>query len=239
MSGGTSRALQPLRDVADGAQVRGHVLADPAIAARRARHEGAVAVGERHGGAVDLEFRGESRASPVRPPPRSVAALAYQSTSARPRERIVERVIGTRCACLARWSFGNLGARPPPWASRASRSRVLRLERDEFAVQPVVLGVAQRRPVEDVVLVRCPGAGARAIPPRAPPRPSRARSVGGALRRRSLPTVRPAAGSCPRRTSRTRRRASPCAAACPSMTSPRAARSRTTPACSCSSDHAP
>ena len=49
-------AAQPQRDVAQRAQVGGHVLADGAVAARGAVHEHAVLVREAHRRAVDLEL---------------------------------------------------------------------------------------------------------------------------------------------------------------------------------------
>jgi len=77
---------QPRRDTADGTDVGGDVLADPAVAAGRGLHEPPGLVGERAGHAVDLELARE---------PGAVADLLLDPPAPRvellERERVVER----------------------------------------------------------------------------------------------------------------------------------------------------
>jgi hypothetical protein len=132
----------------DRPQVRGDVLADDPVAARRALREAAVDVGEVHGEPVDLQLA------------RVVDALAPECLADPLIERaqllLAERVPERQHRCRVAHRREALGRRH----ADALRRRVgidelglLGLEAHELAQERVVLLVADRRRVEDVVLV--------------------------------------------------------------------------------------
>jgi hypothetical protein len=141
------------RDRADRAQVLGHVLADPAVAAGGAAHQDPVLVGKGDREAVDLrlgrvaELRGGDVHSlqvvgdPVLPTPQLLLVAGVAE-----REHLLQ-VLDLLEAVERR--------RPDPLRRRIRRPqlRVLLLQRPQLVQQRVVLVVADLRVVEDVVEV--------------------------------------------------------------------------------------
>ena len=84
---GPTGALQLLRDVRDGAQVRGHILAGSAIATRRALHEHAVLVAQADGEAVEFRLGGKDEILAIQP----LADAAHEIADFRVAEGIAQR----------------------------------------------------------------------------------------------------------------------------------------------------
>ena len=128
-------------------QVRGHVLADAPVAARRADREHAVLVDELDAGAVELRLGHvlDRRSRPEQPADALVEGAQLGLV-----HRVVEREhrhrVRDRGEALGRRRAHALGRRVGP-----AQLRVRRLELGELAEQPVVLGVGDLGPVERVV----------------------------------------------------------------------------------------
>ena len=139
---------QPERDTADGAQVRGHVLARKAVAARRAPNECAVLVGEIDRQPVELRFAAVLDR-------RDVERLAHA-----PVERldlvVAEGVVDREHRHAVRDGRELLRRRGADALCRRVGSDELGMvgfERLKLAQEAIVLGVADRRRVEHVVAV--------------------------------------------------------------------------------------
>jgi len=144
------RIVEAERNIAHGAQIRGYDLADDAVAARGARHQHAVLVGEAHRGAIDLELLGV----------RALRILADEPGEARLPlaqlvvvERVPQRDHGEEVSVL-----GELTLRRSANALRGRVERaelgVLLLEVAQLAIHAIVLEIGDLRTVEHVVLVR-------------------------------------------------------------------------------------
>ena len=133
----------------------GHVLALDAVAARRAAHEHAALVRQVDREPVDLRLDhvGDClvRAQPLRT---SSAHLTSDSSFV----TFSSDPIGSRCCTF--WKRSDAGA-PTRWVgeSGATRLGVLRLERDQLVVEPVVLGVRHDRHRPRRGRRRAPGSG--------------------------------------------------------------------------------
>ena len=146
---GPALALELERDLTDGPQIGGDVLALDAVAARRSDGEHAVAVREAHRRAVDLHLEGVARRPDLRHEPRvPVLPLAELRFA----ERVGERQHGHEVTLLAKL-VGRLGAHAVGGAVGSAQVRVLGLELLQLAEQPVVLGVRQLWLVEYVISV--------------------------------------------------------------------------------------
>ena len=141
------------RDVAKRAQIRRDALANQSVAARSAFDEHAFAVGETDRAPVDLELAGVARAQHV------VAGKTHQSLLPRRELFLVERV-GERQHRHQVLMLDQLTRRLGAYALRrrigGAERGILLLELEQFAIELVVLGVRNRRPVEHVVLVGRP-----------------------------------------------------------------------------------
>lgn len=138
-------ARELVRDVADGADVVGDVLARPAVAARDAAHEAAALVHQVDRQAVDLRFAQV---------PGALADLLLDACG--PLRQLVEGegVVEAEHA-LGVVDGGELGGERAAdglgGRVRRAQLRVLLLERAQFPLQLVVLPVAQRGGVAHVV----------------------------------------------------------------------------------------
>ncbi len=145
------RVLDPQRDRRDRPQVVRDVLADLAVAARRPADEHAVLVEQRDREAVDLRLGHELKLRVVDPLAREVGA--------HPRHPGAQLLLGAGvCERQHRDLVADLRQRRDRLAAHALRGRVGRdelgvggLDRAQLVEQRVVLVVADRRVVEDVV----------------------------------------------------------------------------------------
>ena len=143
---GPALSLEPQRDLADGAQIGGDVLALDAVAARRPDREHAIAVREAHRRAVDFHLERIARRPDLgHEPPVPVLPLGELCFG----ERVGERQHGHEVAMLTEL-VGRLGAHAVGGAVGRPQLRVLGLELLQLAEQPVVLGVRDLRLVEYV-----------------------------------------------------------------------------------------
>ena len=150
---GMPRAVKPERNPTNSAEVRRNVLAHRTVATRRARHKHAVAIREAHRRTINLELR----AVPV-----SRDRLAHDLHRARVpvhdfvvTKRIVERDHRDQMRMLRKTGGG---LRPNAHRRRVQRPqlRMLTLNCLQLAEQHIIVAVRQRRPIEHVVVVRCP-----------------------------------------------------------------------------------
>ena len=138
------------RDRADRAQVRRHVLALLAVAAGRAADECAVLVDERDRRAVDLRLEHvHDRLVRVEPLPHVLAPLEHRLVGRDLLERAHRRQVPYLLEPVGERRADALGRRVG-----RDELRVGRLELLELVVEPVVLGVGERRVVQRVVAVR-------------------------------------------------------------------------------------
>ena len=148
LHGGRRLPLEHERDRADGAHVGRHVLAAGAVAARRALRQAAVLVGERDGQAVDLWLAHHGEAVRLQqrcgaPVPGGQLIIVEGVAEAEHRQRMDDLAeLGRGCPTDA------LGRR-----LRRDELGVRGLQRLELAHEPVILGVADERTIEDVVAV--------------------------------------------------------------------------------------
>ena len=142
-------AVHSQRDRLDRSQVRRHVLPLDAVAPRGASHEDAVLVREVDGEAVDLRLD--------HPGDVLVAAEPLANVVGPLGERLVGRHLLQRAHRLEvphlLEPVGRGRADPVGRRVRREQLGVGLLERDQLVVETVVLGVRDRRVVEDVVLV--------------------------------------------------------------------------------------
>jgi len=142
--------VEPQRNVPYRSKVDGDLLTYRSIAPRRAHDEYLILVGERDGGAIDLELRRVSRLRDI------FTRDSHQPLFPRPKLFVVEGV-GERQHRSHVFVLGKLAL----WLSTYSKRgrigtetlRKASLELLELAEESVVLGVRNRRTVEDVVLV--------------------------------------------------------------------------------------
>ncbi len=143
-------ALQPMRDVRDGAHIGGDVLARKAVAARQRLDEPAVLVAQRDGQAVDLGLRRDGQRRFRAASPRKRRTRATNSPTSASSKMLPSESIGTRCRTEENFCAGGAPtlAPGPPGAARlgnaSSRASSCRLQR-------VVFGVRNRRGVVLVI----------------------------------------------------------------------------------------
>ena len=148
-----SAARETKRDVTHGAKVFGHDLTDETIASRRSGYEHAVLVRQAHGRAVDLELHRVSRLGDV------AAGEADEPLLPRFQLTVIEGVAeGKHRLDVGVFRELTLRSRADPHRRRVrcSQPGMLGLDLLQLAEELVVLAVRQRRPVEDIVLVRSP-----------------------------------------------------------------------------------
>ena len=166
------RVLDAQRDRPDRAQVLGHVLADPAVAAGGAADEHAVLVGERDRQAVDLRLGRVAELGGADVEPLQVVADAGLPGA----QLLLVAGVGEREHRLGVLDLREAlqRRRPDPLGRRVGRAqlRVLGLDRAQLVEQRVVFVVADLGVVEDVVAVVVAAQLAGAARPPASRRPS-------------------------------------------------------------------
>ena len=148
--GRISAAAQRERNLANGAQVGGDVLANAAVPARGTGHQRSVPVRQAHRGAVDLEFHGITR-----------FAHRVAGDSRRARTPLLDLIIGEGVAQrdhrhevgVFRERRGRLGAHAQRWGIIRPQRRLGALDLLQLAEQHIVLVIRYRRTVEHVVVV--------------------------------------------------------------------------------------
>ncbi len=145
------RVVDAQRDRLDRSQVLGHVLADAPVAAGCAADEDAVLIGERYRQPVDLRLGGVAELGGG-----DVEALEVVADARLPGPQLLLVAgVAEREHLLGVLDLGKALKRRRPDALRGRVGRahlgVLRLDRPQLVEQRVVLVVADRRVVEDVV----------------------------------------------------------------------------------------